>query len=83
MFPNDGGENDRKDFQHHLFSLTFSGKLYTAFIPKEKALHRVLDVGTGTGIWAIDFADMHPESFVLGVDLRFVLQHISLAILEG
>ncbi|EXK83424.1 hypothetical protein FOQG_12286 [Fusarium oxysporum f. sp. raphani 54005] len=30
---------------------------------------RILDVGTGTGIWAMDVADKHPESEVLGVDL--------------
>lgn len=55
--------------QHHEFQLIFSGRLYTAPIPQDKVLHRVLDVGTGTGIWAIDFADDHPESSVLGVDL--------------
>lgn len=49
--------------------LTLDGKLFTAPIPKEKALHRVLDVGTGTGIWAIDFADEHPATEVLGIDL--------------
>jgi ubiquinone/menaquinone biosynthesis C-methylase UbiE len=27
---------------------------------------RVLDVGTGTGIWAIDFGDEHPEAEVKG-----------------
>jgi SAM-dependent methyltransferase len=55
--------------QHHEFQLIFGGKLFTAPIPKDKVLHRVLDIGTGTGIWAIDFADDHPESTVLGVDL--------------
>ena len=30
---------------------------------------RVLDIGTGTGIWAIDFADTHPSSHVVGNDL--------------
>jgi len=29
----------------------------------------VLDVGTGTGIWAIDFADAHPAASVIGTDL--------------
>lgn len=43
------------DLQHHLLYLTFRGKLFTAPIPKDQQLHRVLDVGTGTGIWAIDF----------------------------
>jgi cyclopropane fatty-acyl-phospholipid synthase-like methyltransferase len=68
-FPNDEPENDRLDLQHHLFMLTLGGKLYNSPIPKEKNLHRVLDVGTGTGIWAIDFADEHHESQVIGIDL--------------
>ncbi|KAJ4132874.1 hypothetical protein NW754_015687 [Fusarium falciforme] len=33
------------------------------------ALHNVLDVGCGTGIWAIEFADEHPSAAVLGIDL--------------
>jgi methylase of polypeptide subunit release factors len=29
----------------------------------------VLDLGTGTGIWAIDFADQFPSAMVIGTDL--------------
>ena len=60
------------DLQHHIFLLTFDGRLFTAPIPKDQTLHRVLDVGTGTGIWAIDFADEHPESEVIGIDLSVI-----------
>ncbi|PNP74634.1 hypothetical protein FNYG_11970 [Fusarium nygamai] len=30
---------------------------------------KVLDVGTGTGIWAIEFADRHPNVEIVGTDL--------------
>jgi len=29
----------------------------------------ILDVGTGTGIWAMDVADDYPDALVLGIDL--------------
>lgn len=50
MAPNDDGENDRLDLQHHLCVLTMEGKLHLCPAGKDNALHRVLDVGTGTGI---------------------------------
>ena len=68
FLPNDEEENNRLDLQHHLFCLTFGEKLYHAPL-EETNLHNVLDAGTGTGIWAIDFADKHPEAKVLGIDL--------------
>lgn len=55
------------DLAHHLFTLTFDGKLYLAPIPSN--LSNVLDIGTGTGIWAMDFADEHPSAVVIGTDL--------------
>ena len=52
--PNDEGEQDRLDLYHHIFLLVLGGMLYTAPLQNPQ---RVLDVGTGTGIWAIDFAE--------------------------
>ncbi|KAI8312760.1 Secondary metabolism regulator LAE1 [Colletotrichum sp. SAR11_240] len=68
--PNDETENDRLDLQHNLFLLTFDDKLGNA-PPNDKdaKVGRVLDVGTGTGIWCVDFGDEHPEAEILGVDL--------------
>jgi SAM-dependent methyltransferase len=42
------------------------GKLFNAPISKPQ---RVLDLGTGTGIWSIDFADEFPSALVIGTDL--------------
>jgi hypothetical protein len=66
MFPNDEPELDRLDIQHHLFFLTFGCKLFISPITQTK---RVLDAGTGTGIWAMQFADKYPEAEVFGIDL--------------
>ncbi|KAK3326204.1 S-adenosyl-L-methionine-dependent methyltransferase [Apodospora peruviana] len=69
-YPNDDTENERLDLQHHLWYLTFDGKLGFA-PPNEPGAkpERVLDAGTGTGIWAIDYGDEHVDTQVLGVDL--------------
>ena len=50
--------------------LVMGGHLYKA--PLENT-QRVLDIGTGTGIWAIDYATDHPEAEVIGLDLRWAL----------
>nr|XP_036578046.1 methyltransferase domain-containing protein [Colletotrichum truncatum]KAF6785176.1 methyltransferase domain-containing protein [Colletotrichum truncatum] len=68
--PNDDRENERLDLVHNLYLRTFNDCLGTA-PPNEpdSKVGRVLDVGTGTGIWAIDFGDEHPDAEVIGVDL--------------
>ncbi|KAJ0303262.1 hypothetical protein COL516b_006779 [Colletotrichum fioriniae] len=43
-------------------------KLHLAPLDKSK-LNKALDIGTGTGIWAIDFADENPECEVIGTDI--------------
>ncbi|KAL1988146.1 hypothetical protein VTN96DRAFT_676 [Rasamsonia emersonii] len=68
--PNDEKEQDRMDMQHHIYLLIFGGELYRAPLPKH--VGRVLDIGCGTGLWAIDFADMHPEATVIATDLSCI-----------
>ncbi|KAM7185791.1 S-adenosyl-L-methionine-dependent methyltransferase [Naviculisporaceae sp. PSN 640] len=71
ILPNDEIENERLDLQHNLCVLIQNNKLFLAPVGKEygRPLNRVLDGGTGTGIWAVDFADEYPEANVVGVDL--------------
>ncbi|EEY24012.1 UMTA [Verticillium alfalfae VaMs.102] len=64
--PNDDRQNDGLDIAHHFITLLLGDKLYEAPIDEPK---RVLDVGTGTGIWAIDVADAHPAAEVTGFDI--------------
>ncbi|KAL6237915.1 hypothetical protein BDW75DRAFT_202975 [Aspergillus navahoensis] len=66
VLPNDEREQDRLDLSHHIYRMLLKGELHRAPI---KNPSRVLDIGTGTGIWAIDFADEHPETEVIGNDL--------------
>ncbi|KAI0803574.1 S-adenosyl-L-methionine-dependent methyltransferase [Xylaria sp. FL0064] len=55
------------DCVHHLLTLLLDNKLYLA--PIAEGAIKVLDIGCGTGIWAIDFADAHPEAEVVGTDI--------------
>ncbi|OBR05082.1 Methyltransferase domain-containing protein [Colletotrichum higginsianum IMI 349063] len=58
------------DLQHNLFLLTTHYKLGLAPVAQEGSnVNRVLDVGTGTGLWCIEFGEDHPEAEVVGVDL--------------
>lgn len=67
LFPNDEDEQDRLDMVHHIFRLMLGGSLYKA--PISNFPQRVLDIGTGTGIYAIEIADEFPSADILGIDL--------------
>jgi len=66
LLPNDEKEQDRLDLQHHIFRLILGGDISRT---KLKEPHRIIDIGTGTGIWALDAGDLYPEAEVIGVDL--------------
>jgi hypothetical protein len=53
--PFDEPEQDRLNLNHTKYYLLLGGKLCLAPIPSD--LHKTLDIGCGTGIWCVDFAD--------------------------
>lgn len=66
-FPNDDNEVERLDLQHHMMTALMQNRLWWAPINHNPL--RVLDIGTGTGVWAMDFADIFPSAEVIGTDL--------------
>ncbi|KAM5362229.1 hypothetical protein ACJZ2D_012669 [Fusarium nematophilum] len=64
---NDEQQNESMDINHHVLTLVLDGALYLA--PISKDIEKAIDVGTGTGIWAIDFADAFPKTQVIGTDV--------------
>ncbi|KAK2054069.1 S-adenosyl-L-methionine-dependent methyltransferase [Colletotrichum caudatum] len=69
VLPNDEREQDRLDVTHIQWLMTWDNKLCNCPKGEKNSAKRVLDVGTGTGIWAQDYADENPASRVIGVDL--------------
>ncbi|KAL8366806.1 hypothetical protein RB595_008744 [Gaeumannomyces hyphopodioides] len=64
--PNDPTQNEALDIAHHMMYLALDNRLYLAPLDNPQ---KVLDVATGTGIWAIDFADENPSAEVIGTEL--------------
>ncbi|ROT36133.1 S-adenosyl-L-methionine-dependent methyltransferase [Sodiomyces alkalinus F11] len=64
--PTDDLELDRNDLQHYKFYLLMKEQFHLA--PLVANPHKILDLGTGSGIWAMDMADKYPSAQVIGVD---------------
>ncbi|KAK0377687.1 TAM domain methyltransferase [Colletotrichum limetticola] len=66
LCPNDEPEQDREDMKHALVLHICDGDLHSAPLGNPQ---KILDIGTGTGIWAIDMGDNYPEADIDGIDL--------------
>ncbi|KAF5500763.1 Secondary metabolism regulator LAE1 [Colletotrichum siamense] len=62
---------DRLDFVHALFVRALGDRLYLAPLETEK-IQKILDIGTGTGIWAMEIGDIFPNAEVIGNDLSAI-----------
>ncbi|KAF2137396.1 uncharacterized protein K452DRAFT_110648 [Aplosporella prunicola CBS 121167] len=70
FMPNDETEQDRLDIMHHMLKIVLGGRYVLCPIAEAQLqTGRILDVGTGTGIWAIEMADKYPDAELLGNDL--------------
>ncbi|KAF7595881.1 hypothetical protein BBP40_004374 [Aspergillus hancockii] len=64
--PVDEEEAERLELQHQVFNRVFDNRL---IFPPIRWPQRVLDCGYGTGSWAIEVAEQHPECQVIGLDI--------------
>jgi SAM-dependent methyltransferase len=68
--PNDATEISRLNIQHHCWRLSLGGRLFLA--PIKADITHAVDIGTGTGEWAKEFAVQFQGAEVVGTDLSAV-----------
>ncbi|KAK2689993.1 hypothetical protein QWA68_010135 [Fusarium oxysporum] len=65
--PNDEKQLEALDLIHHWLTLMLDDKLFLPPIGDNP--QKILDIGTGTGIWAINVADEYPSANVIATDI--------------
>ncbi|KXX76222.1 Demethylmenaquinone methyltransferase [Madurella mycetomatis] len=68
-FPNDEPELERQSNQHYIIKILLDGRNYLAPLSHENPPRKILDIATGTGLWAIEMGDEFPHSTIIGTDL--------------
>ncbi|ODN87367.1 hypothetical protein L198_06991 [Cryptococcus wingfieldii CBS 7118] len=70
-------ELERQESEYHVLRIVpFPAAVFKALnLPSSYGQPRVLEVGTGTGIWAINMADMFPHAEVIGLDTAPIQSH--------
>ncbi|KAK3956947.1 S-adenosyl-L-methionine-dependent methyltransferase [Pseudoneurospora amorphoporcata] len=66
--PNDPKHIEALDLYYHAADMMFGGKLHRAPLIEGK-FENAIDIGTGSGWWAIDFADKYAKCNVIGTDI--------------
>ncbi|ODA76160.1 hypothetical protein RJ55_08443 [Drechmeria coniospora] len=68
--PNDRQEQQREETNHAMMLELTGGHLFYADVGQHP--QKIIDIGTGTGSWAIDVADVYPSASVIGTDLSAI-----------
>ncbi len=69
IFPNDELEQDRMRVMHQVYLQLFDFELTS--VPLDEPQY-ILDIGTGTGEWAIGMGELYPSTEVVGVDISAI-----------
>ena len=64
--PNDESEQIRMELQYLAWMLVTKGKL--SHVPAE-TFPRVLELGTGIGVWALEMGEEHREASIIAIDI--------------
>uniref|UniRef100_UPI0035E3FEE8 class I SAM-dependent methyltransferase n=1 Tax=Thermogemmatispora sp. TaxID=1968838 RepID=UPI0035E3FEE8 len=67
LLPKDPLEDQRLNYQHHALYRTLSNHYLAPLLPEQT--RTILDVGTGTGIWAFEMQARFPHALIVGVDV--------------
>ncbi|OTA92936.1 hypothetical protein M434DRAFT_313169 [Hypoxylon sp. CO27-5] len=67
FLPFDEPERKRLEVQHRLYRHCLDGALTSTRLPLDIA--QIVDLGTGTGVWAIEMAARYPQAQITGIDV--------------